>query len=75
MASKLTVRGVAMGVSIVRQMDTFSWPSPTGNTGWRNSTVTAKQREREREREREKERKREREGGRGREGERVSTIL
>ena len=52
-ASRLTVRGVAVGVSIVRQTDTLSWPSPTGNTGWRNSTVTAKingERERERER-------------------------
>lgn len=50
MASKLTVRGVAMGASIVRQTDTFSWPSPTGNTGWRNSTVTAEWREKKRER-------------------------
>jgi hypothetical protein len=55
-ASKLTVRGVAMGVSIVRQTDTFSWPSLAENTGWRNSTVTAKQRGREKERERERER-------------------
>lgn len=38
-ASKLTVRGVAIGVSIVIQTDTFSSLSPTVNTGWRNSTV------------------------------------
>jgi hypothetical protein len=41
-ASKLTVRGVAMGVSIVRQTDTFFWASSAENTGWRNSKVTAK---------------------------------
>ena len=38
-ASKLTVRGVAVGVSIVIQTDTFSSLSPTANTGWRSSTV------------------------------------
>ena len=38
-ASKLTVRGVAVGVSIVIQTDTFSSLSSTMNTGWRTSTV------------------------------------
>ena len=38
-ASKLTVRGVAVGASIVIQTETFSSLSPTANTGWKNSNV------------------------------------
>ena len=45
-ASKLTVRGVAVGVSIVRQTDTPSSPSPTVKTGWSSSTVATEKEQR-----------------------------